>query len=319
MLNETQGFMEVYEVEGVIFGWLTTLDLFLIGSAGGAAVAGGLAHILGKGDYDALAESSAYLASLLGLASFLIVILKFGGVTATLIKVLYSFIRFSESVVFAETALRTAFVGVAAVNAILWLFRKETLINYVVRIFCEAVNIVLGLSVTVYPALVLASTSTKPFLGSPLFPMVICVSAILTGLVLSVFAIPIIGVFVPRLCPSLLEARRTVLIHKIPEKAGLPMSILIIIELILISAYLASVSGTLGYNLVFTDIVVSTFFWGGFVLLGLIVPLVVYVLERLRLGIPVSVWILILYLCFILIAVGNIAGRYALLAAGQLF
>lgn len=306
-------------MENIVFGLLTTLDLFLIGSAGGAAVVGGLAHILGRGDYDALAESSAYLASLLGLASFLIVILRFGGVTATFIKTLYSFISFSESVIFAETALRTTFIGVATINAILWLFRKETLINYVVRIFCEAINIVLGFSVTVYPALVLASILTKPFLGSLLLPAVICISAILTGLVLSVFAIPIIGVFVPRLCPSLLEARRTVLIHKIPEKAGLPMSILIVVELILIFAYLTSISGTLEYSLIFTDPTISMFFWGGFIILGLVIPLIVYILERLRLGIPVSVWILVLYLCFILVAVGSVAGKYALLAAGQLF
>ena len=47
----------------VVWGWLTALDLFLIGTAGGAAIASGAVHILGKGKYDALAESGAYLST----------------------------------------------------------------------------------------------------------------------------------------------------------------------------------------------------------------------------------------------------------------
>ena len=106
---------------------------------------------------------------------------------------------------------------------------------------------------------------------------------------------------------------------KVPERTGLYMAILIVIDLVFTAAYLTSVAGTAQYTLLFTNFLLFSMFWGGFIGLGLIIPLIVYLLAKLRLGIPLSVWILILYLCFILIAVGNIAGRYALLAAGQLF
>ena len=302
----------------LVWGWLTAIDLFLIGSAGGAAIASGAAHILGKGEYDALAESGAYLAPILGLASLLTVMLDLGRLTVAPMNVIYVFSHLPVSMVSAGTVFRIFFIAVAALNAILWLFRKETLINYVVRIICGAVNVVLGFLVTIYPGVMLAFARGKPFWGSPFFPWVISVNAMLSGLVLAVFAIPIIGVFMPRLCPSLLEARRTVLIHRIPERAGLYMAILIVIDLAFTAAYLTSVAGTAQYTLLFTNFLLFSMFWGGFIGLGLIIPLIVYLLAKLRLGIPLSVWILLLYLCFILVAVGSVSGRYALLAAGQL-
>jgi len=63
---------------------------------------------------------------------------------------------------------------------------------------------------------------------------------------------------------------------------------------------------------------VSMFFFGGFIFVGLILPLVIYILERLRLGIPLSVWIILLYISFLLVVVGAVAARYSLLVAGQI-
>ncbi|RJX16443.1 hypothetical protein CW703_01035 [Candidatus Bathyarchaeota archaeon] len=302
----------------LVWGWLTALDLFLIGTAGGAAIASGAAHILGKGEYDALAESGAYLAPILGLASILTVVLDLGRFTVAPANVLYAISHFPESMVSVGTILRVAFIAVAALNAILWLFRKETLINFVVRIICGAVNIVLGFTVTIYPGVMLAFAMGKPLWSSPVFPWVISVSGMLSGLVLSTFLIPVLGVFIPRLTPTLLEARRTVLIHKIPEKVSLYMSILIVIELTLASAYLGSISGIAGAATAFANPLVSMFFFGGFIFVGLILPLVIYILERLRLGIPLSVWIILLYISFLLVAVGAVAARYSLLVAGQI-
>ncbi|RLI05024.1 hypothetical protein DRO26_03445 [Candidatus Bathyarchaeota archaeon] len=302
----------------VVWGWLTALDLFLIGTAGGAAITSGAVHILGKDKYNALAEAGAYLAPLLGLASLLTVMLDLGRLPVAPMNVLYVINHLPESMISLGTVFRVAFIAVATLNAILWFFRKETLVNLVVRIICGAVNMVLGFLVTIYPGIMLSFAMGKPFWSSPVFPWVISVSGILSGLVLSALSIPIIGVLVPRLTPALLEARRTVLIHKIPEKVGSCMSALIIIELVLVFVYLNSVSGTVGATVVFTNPMVSMFFWGGFIFLGLILPLIIFVLEKLRLGLPLSVWIFILYICFILVAVCAVAARYSLLVAGQI-
>jgi len=147
--------------------------------------------------------------------------LDLGRLPVAPMNVMYVINHFPEFMISVGTVLRMAFIAVAAINAILWLFPKETLINFVVRFICGAVNIVLGFAVTIYPGIMLAFAMGKSFWASPIFPRVISVSGMLSGLVFSTFFIPIFGVFIPRLTPSLLEARRTVLIHKIPEKIGL--------------------------------------------------------------------------------------------------
>ena len=75
----------------IVWGWITAVDLFMIGSAGGAAIVAGLAYLFGKGKFSSLAEAGSYVAPIFGILSIVTVILDLGRFTAAPGNILYTF------------------------------------------------------------------------------------------------------------------------------------------------------------------------------------------------------------------------------------
>lgn len=295
----------------IVWGWITAIDLFMIGTAGGAAVAAGLAYLFGKGKFSSLAETGSYIAPIFGILSIVTVILDLGRFTAAPGNILYTFNNFPDSMISVGTLLRIAFIVVGLINALAWIFSGEGVGSRWARIVLGGVNVLLGLSVTLYPGFMLALARGVPLWNSPVFPWMITMSSILNGLVISALAVPIIGGLMPRLSNNLVEAG-SALSGELSQRLSLYSGIVTVVELILVALYMGNVSGVIGYGSLMSSLV----FWGGFVVLGLVIPLIIYVMGWLDVGPSPKTWML--YASFLLVIVGSLAGRYALLLAAQI-
>ena len=297
----------------IVWGWITAIDLFMIGSAGGAAIAAGLAYLFGKGKFSSLAEAGSYIAPIFGILSIVTAILDLGRFTAAPGNILYTFSNFPDSMISVGTLLRIAFIVVGLVNALAWVFSGDGVGSQWARMVLGGVNVLLGLSVTLYPGVMLALARGVPLWSSPVFPWVITMSSVLNGLVISALAVPIIGGLMPRLSNNLVEAD-SALSGELYQRLSLYSGVVTVVELILVALYISNVSGALGYGSLMSSLV----FWGGFVVVGLVIPLIIYVMGWLDVGLSGSPKTWALYASFLLVIIGSLAGRYALLMAAQI-
>ena len=297
----------------IVWGWITAIDLFLIGTAGGAAIIAALALIFGKEKYASLAETGSYIAPIFGILSIFSVIIDLGRFTDAPGNMLYTFNNYPNSMISLGTVLRILFIVAGLVNALLWIFRKDSVGNYWGRMVLGAVQGVLGLSVTLYPGVMLSLSRGVQLWNSPAFPWVISVSSVLTGLVLSALMAPILGSVLPGLSSNLYESK-SLLYGDLTERLSLYSGITTLVELVVVAIYLASVSGSTGFQALMT----SALFWGGFVFLGLLLPLVIYALGWLKVGLSGSTLSGAIIGSFLLVIIGSILGRYALLLAAQI-
>ena len=297
----------------IVWGWITAVDLFLIGTAGGAAIIAALALIFGKEKYSSLAETGSYIAPIFAILSIFSVIIDLGRFTDAPGNLLYTFSNYPSSMISLGTVLRILFIVTGLVNAFLWIFRKDSVGNYWGRMVLGGINGVLGLSVTLYPGVMLSLARGVQLWNSPVFPWVISVSSVLTGLALSALMVPIIGSVLPGLSSNLYESRS--LLHgDLIERLSLYSGITTLVEMVIVVIYMAGVTNAVGFQAVMT----SASFWGGFVFLGLLVPLVIYALGWLKVGLTGSIRSSAIMASFLLVIIGSILGRYALLLAAQL-
>jgi formate-dependent nitrite reductase membrane component NrfD len=105
-------------------------------------------------------------------------------------------------------------------------------------------------------------------------------------------------------------------VEKAVENFDIP---LIIGEIILVFAYLLTVAETRGFATVVFG-VLSGAFWIGFIVVGILIPIILWLLVKLRespkLHQPVN--FALIYLSFILVLIGGFALRYIVLFGGQL-
>lgn len=297
----------------LVWGWITAVDLFIIGTAGGAAIAAGLAYLFGKGKLSSVAEAGSYIAPIFGVLSIVTVILDLGRFTAAPGNILYTFSNYPESMISVGTVLRIAFIVVGLVNALAWVFSGDGVGSRWTRKALGGVNVLLGLSVTLYPGVMLALARGVPLWSSPVFPWVITMSSVLNGLAISTLAVPVIGGLMPRLSSGLVETG-SALTGELSRKLSLYSGVVTVVELVLVALYMTNVSGAVGFGSLMSSIV----FWGGFVVVGLVLPLIIYAMGWLNVGLSGSMKTWAIYASFLLVIIGSLAGRYALLVAAQL-
>ncbi|MHC1564687.1 MAG: NrfD/PsrC family molybdoenzyme membrane anchor subunit [Candidatus Hecatellaceae archaeon] len=146
-------------------------------------------------------------------------------------------------------------------------------------------------------------------------PMIFTASGVSTGLVAAGLFTPLIGTFIPRLCPEfrgmLNRVTELMKVEKAVENFDIP---LIIGEIILVFAYLLTVVETRGFATVVSG-VLSGAFWVGFIVIGILIPVILWLLVKLRespkLYQPVN--FALIYLSFILVLIGGFALRYIVL------
>ena len=297
----------------IVWGLITAVDLLMIGSAGGAAIAAGLAYLFGKGKFSSLAEAGSYIAPIFGILSIVTVILDLGRFTTAPGNILYTFSNYPDSMITVGTVLRVIFIVMSLFNALVWIFSGDGVGSRGARKVLGGVNVLLGFSVTLYPGFMLALARGVPLWSSPVFPWVLAMSSVLNGLVISALAVPIIGSLMPRLSNNLAEAG-SALTGELSKRLSLYSGIVTVVELILVALYMSNVSGVPGYGSLMSSLV----FWGGFVIVGLVLPLIIYVIGWLDVGLSGSLKTSVLYASFLLVIIGSLAGRYALLLAAQL-
>ncbi len=297
----------------IVWGWITAVDLFLIGTAGGAAIIASLALIFGKEKYVSLVETGSYIAPIFGILSIVTVIIDLGRFTDAPGNMLYTFSNYPNSMISLGTVLRILFIVIGLANAFLWIFRMDNVGNYWGRIVLGVIHGILGLSVTLYPGIMLSLARGIQLWNSPAFPWVLSVSSVLTGLALSALMGPVIGSVMPGLSSNLYESR-SLIYGELTERLSLYLGITTLVEMVILVIYMASVTSAVGFQALMT----SASFWVGFVFLGLVLPLVIYALGWLKVGLSESIRSIAIVTSFLLVIIGSLLGRYVLLLAAQL-
>ncbi|RLI25684.1 MAG: hypothetical protein DRO52_03635 [Candidatus Hecatellales archaeon] len=333
---DLSGFLGGFLGGEVCWGMLIALYLYLGGLAGGAFLSGSMAHLLARENetYRVFARSGVYIgtaAILLGLIPLILDLKRF---TVAPVNVLFAFSHVPESMMSVGTWIISIFACLAVVTSILWLFygveRKVQIggevklylesVQEKVLMFFEVVGCIFAVATMTYTGLLLSFARRIVFWGSPLLPWLFTASGVSTGLVASGLFIPIIGVLVPRLCPEFRELlNRSAELFRVQKRVeGFDIP-LILGEIILVFAYLLTVAGTRGFaNVVFG--VLSGAFWVGFILIGLLIPIILWLWLKLRekpvLYQPVN--FALIYLSFVLVLIGGFFLRYVVLFGGQL-
>jgi len=323
--------------EKVTWGILIATYLYLGGLAGGAFLSGSVAHFLSREDesYRVFARSGIYIGTVAIIAGFIPLLLDLRRFTVAPVNVMFAFAHLPESMMTVGTWVISAFAAIGVVTSILWVFRGEEKRIHVenvgeklyfesveekVILFFEAVGCIFAVATMVYTGLLLSFARGVTFWASPLLPWLFTASGVSTGLVATGLFTPIIGILVPRLCPEFRELlSRSIELMKVEKRVeGFDVP-LMFGELILVFAYLLSVVQTRGFlNVVYG--VLSPAFWIGFIIVGILIPIILWLLLKLRespkLHQPEN--LALIYLGFVLVLIGGFILRYVVLFGGQL-
>ncbi|RLI15143.1 MAG: hypothetical protein DRO43_02075 [Candidatus Hecatellales archaeon] len=323
--------------EEVTWGILIAVYLYLGGLAGGAFLSGSMAHFLARENesYRVFARSGIYIgtvAIILGLVPLVLDLKRF---IVAPVNMIYAFSHLPESMMTVGTWVISIFTVLGVITSILWVFRERERtvklenvgeriyfesVEEKVILFFEAVGCVFAVATMVYTGLLLSFARGVTFWASPLLPWLFTASGVSTGLVAAGLFTPIIGILVPRLCPEFRELlSRSIELMKVEKRVeGFDVP-LMLGELILVFAYLLSVVQTRGFlNVVYG--VLSPAFWIGFITVGILIPIILWLLLKLRekpkLHQPEN--LALIYLGFVLVLIGGFILRYVVLFGGQL-
>jgi protein NrfD len=295
------------------WGLMIVIYLLLGGLSAGAMVISGLATYLGRQErYTTLARVGAWVAPFPVLLGSLLLVFDLGRPMAFW-KLFFSFQP--ESPMWVGSWLLGAFtlLSLASLNLFLperWRFWKPRQLQTWKNILAAA-GLPIGLGVGIYTGVLLGAVPARPFWNTPMVAQLFLFSALSTSCALMMILLPLF-----RASDADTDAERRLLLSV--DVIFILLELLIILPYIL-HAELSTLSARVSLRLILGG-PYTGLFWGGVVLLGLLVPLAAEVFElspTLARGRAFRPHRLIELVAGVLVLCGGFLLRYVFVMAGQ--
>ncbi|MBS7625990.1 polysulfide reductase NrfD [Candidatus Bathyarchaeota archaeon] len=294
---------------GANWGVLVALELFLAGLGAGAYIVGSSIDLFGEKSWRRLAFAGALMSWPMVGVGLGILIIDLGRPELNTPSHLMNVFNNLSSMMTIGSTLLTMFLAISLLTTVFWVFKwHESLLRSII----EIAGISLGFGVALYPGLLLAFARGRVFWASPFLPWLFLVSAICTGLALVGLAETWLGrilfpFFSTGTEDAMIELSRTL-------RFG------ILAKLLILTLYVISVWQT---KEVLTVLMgrLAPFFWAA-VAGGLLIPFAIEeygerVLKETGLR-PIIYSRISATISFILVLLGGILLRYAILIGGQI-
>jgi formate-dependent nitrite reductase membrane component NrfD len=241
------------------WGWIIALYLFLGGVGGGAYVTAAVAEILGK-KYEGIAKAGAYLSPAVLIFGSVLLLFDLGDPIRGILVPITFVNPTSWMAIGAWLLLILIILGV--IYAAAW--QKGA--SRSIRLILAIIGAPIGIAVGAYTGFLISVVEFVPFWYTDLIPLLFTISAMSTGLAgACLLALsPRFGVVSPEL------EEGTSLFSKLD-------ALLIIAEIVVIAVFIQTVSAIGGAASISVNLVTAgkyaIAFWGGVILLGLLIPL----------------------------------------------
>lgn len=250
------------------WGWIIALYLFLGGVGGGAYVTAAIAEILGK-RYEGIAKAGAYLSPAVLIFGSVLLLFDLGNpIRGILIPI--TFVNPGSWVAIGAWLLLILII-LGVIYAAAW--QKGSPRS--VRLVLAVIGAPIGIAVGAYTGFLISVVEFVPFWHTDLIPLLFTISAMSTGLAGA--------------CILALSPRFGVLTSDVEGGASVFSkldALLIIAEIVIIAVFIQTVSAVGGAATTSVNLVTAgkyaIFFWGGVILLGLLIPLAFTAVSTLR-------------------------------------
>ena len=288
-------------VPQAVWRWKIAAYLFLAGTGAGAVIVGVVGDFMGY-------AIPAKIAIAFGIPAV-------AGSTLFLIMDLGHPAKFFRAMLHPGTSwisrgffIVSALIVSGGLTVILWVwpFGSVLDVNQGLRTALEVIALVLAVATCIYTGILIGIVVSRPFWNNPLLPILFLISAVSTGIGAVFFITPIVSSVLGIASPKTAEFVTRL------ESADM---ILIIVEAMAIYLYLTLVFDRApeAASLLLTG-KLSRLFWGGFLVVGLAVPMVIeYFASMMHEGVSQSLLTLV---AGVLVLIGGFLMRLLILAAG---
>ena len=288
-------------VPQAVWRWKIAAYLFLAGTGAGAVIVGVVGDFMGY----AIPAKIAIAFGIPAVAvSTLFLIMDLGHPAKFLRAMLHPGTSWISRGFFIVSALIVS--GGLTVILWVWPFGSVLDVNQGLRTALEVIALVLAVATCIYTGILIGIVVSRPFWNNPLLPILFLISAVSTGIGAVFFITPIVS--------SVLEIASPKTAEFVTRLESADM-ILIIAEAIAIYLYLTLVFDRApeAASLLLTG-KLSRLFWGGFLVVGLLVPMVIeYFASMMHEGVSQS---LVTLVAGVLVLIGGFLMRLLILAAG---
>ena len=288
-------------VPQAVWRWKIAAYLFLAGTGAGAVIVGVVGDFMGY----AIPAKIAIAFGIPAVAvSTLFLIMDLGHPAKFFRAMLHPGTSWISRGFFIVSALIVS--GGLTVILWVWPFGSVLDVNQGLRTALEVIALVLAVATCIYTGILIGIVVSRPFWNNPLLPILFLVSAVSTGIGAVFFITPIVS--------SVLEIASPKTAEFVTRLESADM-ILIIVEAIAIYLYLTLVFDRApeAASLLLTG-KLSRLFWGGFLVVGLLVPMVIeYFASMMHEGVSQS---LVTLVAGVLVLIGGFLMRLLILAAG---
>jgi formate-dependent nitrite reductase membrane component NrfD len=307
-------------VEELTWSWPVAFALFFGGLGGGAFITAAVTSYLTQERWKDILKFGSYI----GVISATLCILSFAADTPTPERAFFlysnpgSMITFGSSVLTIIIPLGILYVTFLPPDSLPWLksffpwwsYRKA-------RNIVELLVFIFGICLIGYTGIVLGVVASKPFWASPMMSALFFASGMST-------AVMTIGLCISALYPyTLTESAKRMLVETL-HRLNVANAYLVLIEMLAVflytveTAYGPPAAASAVMELIAGSL--SFFFWGGFVTLGLLIPLVVAILSAWigRTRAFIRFYPALMMVASVCVLAGGLTMRYLILTAGQL-
>ena len=288
-------------VPQAVWRWKIAAYLFLAGTGAGAVIVGVVGDFMGY----AIPAKIAIAFGIPAVAvSTLFLIMDLGHPAKFFRAMLHPGTSWISRGFFIVSALIVS--GGLTVILWVWPFGSVLDVNQGLRTALEVIALVLAVATCIYTGILIGIVVSRPFWNNPLLPILFLISAVSTGIGAVFFITPIVSSVLGIASPKTAEFVTRL------ESADM---ILIIVEAIAIYLYLTLVFDRApeAASLLLTG-KLSRLFWGGFLVVGLLVPMVIeYFASMMHEGVSQS---LVTLVAGVLVLIGGFLMRLLILAAG---
>jgi formate-dependent nitrite reductase membrane component NrfD len=288
-------------VPQAVWRWKIAAYLFLAGTGAGAVIVGVVGDFMGY----AIPAKIAIAFGIPAVAvSTLFLIMDLGHPAKFFRAMLHPGTSWISRGFFIVSALIVS--GGLTVILWVWPFGSVLDVNQGLRTALEVIALVLAVATCIYTGILIGIVVSRPFWNNPLLPILFLISAVSTGIGAVFFITPIVSSVLGIASPKTAEFVTRL------ESADM---ILIIVEAMAIYLYLTLVFDRApeAASLLLTG-KLSRLFWGGFLVVGLAVPMVIeYFASMMHEGVSQSLLTLV---AGVLVLIGGFLMRLLILAAG---
>ena len=288
-------------VPQAVWRWKIAAYLFLAGTGAGAVIVGVVGDFMGY----AIPAKIAIAFGIPAVAvSTLFLIMDLGHPAKFFRAMLHPGTSWISRGFFIVSALIVS--GGLTVILWVWPFGSVLDVNQGLRTALEVIALVLAVATCIYTGILIGIVVSRPFWNNPLLPILFLISAVSTGIGAVFFITPIVSSVLGIASPKTAEFVTRL------ESADM---ILIIVEAMAIYLYLTLVFDRApeAASLLLTG-KLSRLFWGGFLVVGLLVPMVIeYFASMMHEGVSQSLLTLV---AGVLVLIGGFLMRLLILAAG---